>query len=94
LDIIPWENWQESKTPDWWRAYNNVKHDRDIYYHKATLQYTIAAITGLFVATIYLYKEEAENGSLVPLPKLLSLPKEYTVGLKQSEFGVTLVFRL
>jgi len=94
LDVIPWENWQSDKNPNWWRAYNKVKHDRAEFFKLANLQNTVAAIAGLFVATMYLYKEEAENGSLVPLPNLLTLPKDCTRALKQTDFGITLVYRL
>ena len=93
LEIIPWDNWQKNETPDWWKAYNKVKHERDKYFRLAKLQYTVAAITGLYAATIYLYQEEAENGSLVPLPKLLTPPEDWRVALKQSDFGVSLIYR-
>lgn len=94
LEIVPLDNWQRNETPYWWKAYNKVKHQRDKYFHLAKLQFTIAAITGLFAAVMHLYKEEAESGSLVPLPKLLTPPEECIVGFKQSDFGITLVYRL
>jgi hypothetical protein len=94
LEIEPWDNWQRNITPDWWHAYNEVKHQRDKYFHKAKLQYTVAAIAGLFVAALYLYKEEAENGFLTPFPKLLSPPPNCIGNLIKTEFGVSLCFRL
>jgi len=94
LDIIPWDNWKRDETPHWWHAYNNVKHQRDKYFYKAKLQYTVAAIAGLFVAVLYLYKEEAENGLLTPFPKLLSPEPKYISNLRKTEFGVSISFRL
>lgn len=29
LSFTPWTNWAHNANPDWWRAYNNVKHERN-----------------------------------------------------------------
>lgn len=94
LETEPWDNWQRNNTPNWWHSYNKVKHQRDKYFHKATLQHTVAAIAGLFVAVLYLYKEEAGNGLLTPFPKLLSPEPKYIGNLRKTEFGVSLTFKL
>jgi len=71
--ILPWENWRTNKTPLWWRAYNNVKHNRDKHYKSANLRNVIASLTGLFIANLYFYKNKAENEELMPNPRMFSL---------------------
>jgi hypothetical protein len=56
LSYQPWINWSENTNPDWWRSYNNVKHERNIHFSEANLQNTINAIGGLLIAVIYYYK--------------------------------------
>lgn len=94
LDITPWDNWQSDQAPDWWRAYNRVKHQRDSYFSEAKLQYTVAVVAGLFAVVLYFYQEEAEKGHLVPSPKLLTPPEDCIAGIEQSDFGITLVYKL
>jgi len=94
LDIPPWDNWKRDENPNWWKAYNKVKHQRDEYFSKATLKNTIAAVAGLFAILLFFYKEEAANGLLVPPPKLLSPPEWSIRGLKQTDFGITLVYKV
>ncbi len=76
LDILPWDNWQNNKTPNWWRDYNKVKHKRDEHYNLANLKNTIASLAGLFLAVLYFYKDEAEKGELIPDPKLLMIQED------------------
>jgi len=56
LSYKPWENWHGHQNPDWWRSYNNVKHQRNQYYPEANLQNTINAVGALLVAIVYYYK--------------------------------------
>jgi hypothetical protein len=93
LRIIPWQNWNSDENPDWWKAYNQVKHKRAQHFRQANLQNTIKAIAGLFVATMYLYKTEAGEGALIPLPNLLILsPKHCRTALMHAEFGVAVKY--
>jgi hypothetical protein len=73
LEISPWDNWKNNKTPKWWRDYNQVKHNRDEYFSKANLWNAIASMAGLFLAVLYFYKEEAENGELFPDPNVFRI---------------------
>jgi len=77
LDISPWDNWQDNKTPNWWHDYNLVKHNRDEHYNLANLKNTIASLAGLFLAVLYFYKNEAEKGKLIPDPKLLMIQEDF-----------------
>ena len=59
---IPWQNWN-SQNPDWWIAYNKVKHERfnkgtigtitQEYYKFANQENVIKALMGLYQLEIY-----------------------------------------
>ena len=57
-----------------WTAYTKIKHQRDSQYHRANLKNALNAVAGLFVMVLYLYKDRAEAGGLVPSPQLLRVP--------------------
>jgi hypothetical protein len=76
LAFQPWEPWAYGKIPAWWRSYNNVKHQRDIYSHEANLENCSNAISALFIAVIYCHKAEQSIDSLEPYPVLLGREKE------------------
>jgi hypothetical protein len=54
--ISPWASWamQPASSPDWWRAYNGVKHERDIYFKSGNLQNAINAVGGLYCLILHL----------------------------------------
>lgn len=56
LAFTPWENWARGKNPDWWHSYNHVKHERDQYFHEATLQNAINALGALLIMNYYYYR--------------------------------------
>jgi hypothetical protein len=71
-------------------AYNKIKHNRDTEYHRANLKNVLDAVAGLFVVCVYLYKEKAELGELVPSPAILR-PSEERFGWVAHggyEFGI------
>ena len=49
LSYRPWVSWGQPEpiSPDWWKAYNAVKHDRVQCFHQANLNNTVQALTGL-----------------------------------------------
>jgi hypothetical protein len=55
LELRPWSSWNKTQNPVWWRSYNQVKHQRDQYFHQASLQNCLNAVAGLFVITFYYY---------------------------------------
>jgi hypothetical protein len=61
LSFKPWENWEQNKNPNWWRSYNNVKHQRNEHYNKANLQNTINALGALLLTVVYYYKLAFSN---------------------------------
>lgn len=79
--FIPWESWKQNLKPDWWIAYNKVKHERfqigDIggnikeYYKFANLKYTLFALGGLYQVLIYCYFkliDGTESWMKTPIP--------------------------
>ena len=86
LEITPWETWREDVSPNWWKAYNKIKHQRDSFYYQANLQFTVAALTGLFLAVLHLYDQEARHGLLSPNPRLV-FPDESYVGGADPVYG-------
>jgi hypothetical protein len=56
LSSKPWENWNGSANPDWWKSYNNVKHERNNHFKEANLKNTINAVGALLITVIYYYK--------------------------------------
>ena len=52
--ITPLSNWKNQKSPDWWTAYNQVKHNRFENKTEATLEKTLYALSGLFLVCVLL----------------------------------------
>ena len=91
LILTPWDNWKEERgVPFWWTAYNKIKHHRDSEYYQANLKNALNSVAGLLVMVLYLYKEKANMGELVPPPKLLRVTEEHCRGvdLSTTEFGI------
>jgi hypothetical protein len=91
LTLTPWSNWKaQNNPPDWWTAYNKIKHHRDSQYHRANLQNALNAVCGLFIMVLYLYREKAEEGELGPSPKLLHVSEKHFEGVDflRSEFSI------
>jgi len=58
LSYRPWSNWEGNENPDWWRSYNNVKHERDAYFNEATLKNSLNALGALLVLTVQYYSRK------------------------------------
>ena len=61
LNYKPWDNWNGNQNPNWWRSYNNVKHERNNHFHEANLQNTINAVGALLITAIHYYKLAFSN---------------------------------
>ena len=89
LKYKPWINWNGAQNPDWWRSYNNVKHQRNNFFSEANLQNTINAVGALLITVIYYYKfafsYEAGNNiefknvtsKLNPVAKFVTINSDY-----------------
>jgi hypothetical protein len=47
--------------PNWWRSYNKVKHERDIYFDQANLENVIRSMGALLITNYHFYKKQFEN---------------------------------
>ena len=77
LTFEPWSNWVGPSNPDWWRSYNNVKHERAAYFHEATLKNALNALGGLLILIFHLYAR-----TLAIAPEKMLRPKDTTVQLQ------------
>ncbi len=86
----PWSGWK-SKSPSWWKSYNDVKHTRHEQFKKASLENVIDAVAGLFCLELYLYgyHPRFRREDLAPWPALLTIKEEPPgcIGL-EGEFGL------
>ena len=76
LELTPWLNWQQDKSPDWWSDHNKVKHRRGEHFNKANLKNVLNAIGGLFLVLVLFYRGQTERHRLVPAPSLFDGPGE------------------
>lgn len=95
LNLTPWSNWnQNSGVPLWWIAYNKVKHHRDTDFNRANLENVLNVLSGLFVITLYFYKEKAENAELIPTQSLLRVREENLGGTTFNDFESSINYKL
>ena len=95
LEFEPWINWNSPKTPpDWWNAYNKVKHQRDQYFAMGTLKNCLNSVAGLFSLLFLLYKKHAEDGELMPLPQLFDVPEPLHDGIAIPEGKIHIFYNL
>jgi len=47
LELHPWSNWNDDSNPNWWRSYNNVKHQRSKYFEEANLKHALNSLAAL-----------------------------------------------
>ena len=55
LTFIPWKSWQSNDAnakPEWWTAYENIKHDREANSTDANLKNALTAVAGLLVIVL------------------------------------------
>lgn len=91
LTLRPWSNWRNRNgVPLWWTAYNKIKHHRHLKYGEANLKNALNSVAGLYVMVLYLYKDKAEMGELIPSPQLFRPGEKHFRGVTHGgyEFGI------
>lgn len=87
LTLNPWINWKsKGGVPDWWTASNKIKHQRYSEFYQGNLQNAINSVAGLFIMMLYLYKDKAQLGELVPSPTLLRVTNEHYGGTTMGDY--------
>ena len=67
LSFDPWGSWRErGETPQWWKDYNKVKHQRDQHFSKANLLNAWQAMSALFLSCIAYYRQIGATDILPP----------------------------
>lgn len=95
LTLKPWDQWKVSDgVPLWWTAYNKVKHRRDSEYMRANLKNALNSVAGLYVMVLYLYKEKATEGELVPSPQILRPGEAYFDGVTHGDYDIGFNYNL
>jgi len=95
LRLKPWSNWRRrNKPPNWWTAYNKTKHHRHTEYHRACLKNVLNAVSGLFVVCLYLYKDKAEQGQLIPSPIVLRPSEDRFKGITHGGLELAILYEL
>ena len=74
--IKPFAGWTKDHPPEWWSAYNKVKHRRHQYFEMASLKYTTHAVAGLFVGNLIALNELGLIGNVSDRPVLLGRDAE------------------
>jgi hypothetical protein len=66
----PWLSWDPAQfqNPSWWKAYNDLKHERDKNFSDANQENVVSALCGLMVLLLYLFRKESH---VQPYPELL-----------------------
>lgn len=66
MSLTPWAGWNREQSPDWWRSYNGVKHNRDKRYSEANLKTALNSVAGLLCGLLHLFRKTHGKIHLVP----------------------------
>ena len=50
--IRPFRNFEIGKSPEWWKAFTSLKHERDMYFSQATLKNALESVGALLVLNV------------------------------------------
>jgi len=76
LELIPWKNWKNDQTPNWWSDHTMVKHHRSSHFEKANLKNVLNAMSALFLLILYFYRDEIQGRRMEPPPVLFMPPRD------------------
>lgn len=93
LTLEPWNDWKATASPEWWQAYNKVKHERHLHFDKATLKNCLNSVAALYISVLHLYMTEATNGELMLLPQLFNVTDLNFAGTRMGRYGNTFVYK-
>ena len=91
ITLKPWINWKDDKNPFWWKSYNNVKHERNLYFNEANLKNVLNSLGALLITNFSYYQEKFDQekefksvaisvaNELKPSSNLLRLSPEYYI---------------
>ena len=76
LELTPWDQWSQNQNPLWWRSYNDVKHERNAHFARATLKNALNAMAALLLVAFEYYRR-----NLAAVPSLPLEPRRATEAL-------------
>jgi hypothetical protein len=76
ITLKPLECWTDTRAPKWWTfGFNKIKHQRDRFFHYASLENALNATAALQIALFHLYsvQEDRTVGQFEPsdMPRLI-----------------------
>ncbi len=78
LSFMPWDAFKDNTSPEWWKQYNGVKHERNLDFKNANLKNVLFSMAGLMVLLVYLYGRESVIILDAPYePKLYEIEERY-----------------
>lgn len=72
-ELLPWSDWKTQDSPDWWKAYNSVKHQRHEHFGLATQANALLSVAAAFVLVAHLCHRELREKRAQPWPELMTL---------------------
>ena len=76
LKLSPFEEWSldpDYNSPEWWKDYNSVKHDRTNNFSKANLKNVINSLAGLYLLEMFFLKDLSNVDGGVDIPNVPSM---------------------
>lgn len=61
INIKPFDKWDEENSPQWWKSYNDVKHERVAKYKNGNLKNVLYALSALYILESYKIKDIANK---------------------------------
>lgn len=75
LKLQPFQEWKLRPTyssPQWWKDYNDVKHNRTNHYSKANLENVFNALAGLYLLEMFFIKDLSSIKEEIDIPNIPS----------------------
>jgi hypothetical protein len=88
MDIRPWDDWNCNKSPFWWTAYNDIKHERNAKCDDANLRNALHAAAGPFVLCLYLKSDSAKLCGMFPPSELIDAAPRHLTGVRPMGINV------
>lgn len=79
LTVVPFRAWGRGESPDWWHAYNSLKHDYEDAFSRGSLGHSLGALSGLLVLLLVHCRISGAD-ALMPATELFYPPTDFGVG--------------
>jgi len=76
--LRPLKEWASGNSPDWWKVFTGLKHDRVSHHKQATLGHAIHALGAVFIVVTEREMAAFKEGHITPEVYTLFFPKYWT----------------